>query len=373
MDKNELTRYSRHLILPEFGIEGQEKLKNASVLVVGAGGLGAPLLLYLSAAGIGNIGIIDDDIVEDSNLQRQVLFTTNDIGKLKAEVAKQRIESLNPYIKVNAIANRLSTSNALEIINNYDIVADGTDNFATRYLINDACVLLNKVNVYGSIYRFEGQVSVFNYSGEQSPNYRDLFPVPPPPDLVPSCAEGGVLGVLPGIIGSIQANEVIKVAAQIGEPLVGRMLIFDALQMESREIKFKIPKTRTLINELIDYEEFCNIGASKNEENKMKEITVQELKTLMDSDEEFQLIDVRERHEYEIANINGELIPMDEILSKKEKISAHKKVILHCRSGVRSGNVIKLLEKQHGFNNLYNLKGGILAWSNEIDPTITKY
>lgn len=371
--KNELTRYSRHLILPELGMRGQEKLKNAKVLVVGAGGLGAPLLLYLAAAGIGNIGIIDDDVVEDSNLQRQVLFSTDDIGKSKVIAAKERIEKLNPHIIVTTIADRLTRSNALEIIKNYDVIADGTDNFATRYLVNDACVLLSKVNVYGSIYRFEGQVSVFNYPGENTPNYRDLFPEPPPPGLVPSCAEGGVLGVLPGIIGSIQANEVIKVVANIGEPLVGRMYIFDALQLESRIIKFMGAKHGTLIKELVDYEEFCNIDTSNQEAMEMKEITVSELKSLIDSDADFQLIDIRENHEYDISNINGELIPMGEILSQKEKISTEKKVIVHCRSGVRSRNVIKLLQRQYGFENLYNLKGGILAWSNEIDPTVTKY
>lgn len=373
LNKEELTRYSRHLTLPEMGVAGQQKLKEGKVLVVGAGGLGAPLLLYLAAAGIGEIGIIDDDIVEDSNLQRQVLFTTDDIGKSKAETAKTRIEQLNPYIKVTSINERLTTNNALEIIKKYDVVADGTDNFATRYLVSDACVLLKKVNVYASIFRFEGQVSVFNYPQENSPNYRDLFPVPPPPGLVPNCAEGGVLGVLPGIIGSIQANEVIKIIAQIGKPLVGRMFIFDALIFESRIIKFSVPKNRTLISGLIDYEEFCNIGNSEKSTMKIKEVTVQELKTMIDDNEDFQLIDVRKEHEYEIANINGQLIPMGEIFDQVEKINTDKKVVMHCLSGIRSGNVIIQLEKEFGFNNLYNLKGGILAWSDEIDSSIPKY
>ncbi|MDH5365483.1 MAG: molybdopterin-synthase adenylyltransferase MoeB [Cyclobacteriaceae bacterium] len=373
MNKEELTRYSRHITLPEMGVSGQQKLKEGKVLVVGAGGLGAPLLLYLSAAGIGEIGIIDDDIVEDSNLQRQVLFTTDDIGKPKAITAKKRIELLNPYIKVTSFNERLTTSNALEIIKKYDVVADGTDNFATRYLVNDACVLLNKINVYASIFRFEGQVSVFNYPQEDSPNYRDLFPAPPPPGLVPNCAEGGVLGVLPGIIGSIQANEVIKLIAQIGKPLVGRMFIFDTLLFESRIIKFSIPKNRTLINGLIDYEEFCNIGNSENSTTKMKEVTVHELKSMFDNNQDFQLIDVRKEHEYQIANINGELIPMEEIFSQVEKIKTNKKVVVHCLSGVRSANVILKLEEEFGFDNLYNLKGGILAWSDEIDASIPKY
>ena len=373
LTKEELTRYSRHITLPEMGVSGQQKLKEGKVLVVGAGGLGAPLLLYLSAAGIGEIGIIDDDIVEDSNLQRQVLFTTDDIGKPKAITAKKRIELLNPYIKVTSFNERLTTSNALEIIKKYDVVADGTDNFATRYLVNDACVLLNKINVYASIFRFEGQVSVFNYPQEDSPNYRDLFPAPPPPGLVPNCAEGGVLGVLPGIIGSIQANEVIKLIAQIGKPLVGRMFIFDTLLFESRIIKFSIPKNRTLINGLIDYEEFCNIGNSENSTTKMKEVTVHELKSMFDNNQDFQLIDVRKEHEYQIANINGELIPMEEIFSQVEKIKTNKKVVVHCLSGVRSANVILKLEEEFGFDNLYNLKGGILAWSDEIDASIPKY
>lgn len=375
INKEELVRYSRHLLLPELGQEGQEKLKNTKVLVVGAGGLGAPLLLYLAAAGIGKIGIVDFDTIEESNLQRQVLFSTKDIGRNKAEIAKQKLVELNPYIEIVDHPVRLTSSNALDIINDYDIVADGTDNFPTRYLINDSCVLLNKVNVYASIYRFEGQVTVFNYSldSKEAPNYRDLYPSPPPPNLIPSCAEGGVLGVLAGIIGSIQASEVIKVAATFGEPLVKKLFIFDALTMESRIVKYELPKVRTSINGLIDYEEFCNIGSLLKENSQMKEITVKELKNLMDTQEEYQLIDVREKHEYDIANIKAELIPMGEISSAVERISHDKKVIIHCRSGVRSANVIKELSDKHGFENLYNLKGGILAWADEIDPTIKKY
>lgn len=373
MNSQELARYSRHITLPEMGISGQERLKEGKVLVVGAGGLGAPLLLYLAAAGIGTIGIVDDDVVEDSNLQRQVLFTTADIGKSKADTAKKRIEQLNPYIKVVSINERLTTDNALAIVKDYDVVADGTDNFATRYLVNDACVLLNKVNVYASIFRFEGQVSVFNFPQKDSPNYRDLFPVPPPSELVPNCAEGGVLGVLPGIIGSIQANEVIKIIAKIGKPLVGRMFIFDTLLFESRIIKFSTPKDRTSITSLIDYEEFCNVKGSKTPSSQLKEISVEEMKDMLDKGEDFQLIDVRQEYEYAISNINGELIPLADIFNQIEKIHTQKKVIIHCQSGARSGNVILELENEFGFTNLYNLKGGILAWSDKIDSNIPKY
>lgn len=374
--KEELARYSRHLILPEIGIEGQTKLKNAKVLVVGAGGLGAPLLQYLSAAGVGTIGIIDDDIVEDSNLQRQVLFNVDDLGRSKAEVAKKRLSKLNPHIDINVYSVKLTSNNALEIIKEYDIVADGTDNFPTRYLVNDACVLLNKINVYASIFQFEGQVSVFNYGLEPNdpkPNYRDIFPEPPPPGMVPSCAEGGVLGVLPGIIGSMQANEVIKLVTGCGEPLSGKLLVFDALSMDTRIITFDLPLKRTSINELIDYEDFCNIGALNKSPNEMKEITALELHQLLKSGEEYQLIDVREQHEFEIAEMGGTLIPMGQIAERIDEINKDKKVIIHCRSGARSGQVIQYLEQNHQFDNLYNLKGGILAWADQVDPSLTKY
>ena len=366
LSPEELSRYSRHIAIPEFNIEGQQKLKAAKVLVVGSGGLGSPLLLYLTAAGVGTIGIIDHDVVDDSNLQRQVLFTVNDIGKSKAETAKIRLEQLNPYVNFKVYNKAFTTQNALEIIKDYDVVADGTDNFPTRYLVNDACVLSDKVNVYASIFRFEGQVAVFNFlekDGERGPNYRDLFPTPPPPGMVPSCAEGGVLGVLPGIIGSMQANEVIKVITGIGEPLSGRLFLFDAAAFVTRVLKVK-KNDNTSITELIDYDQFC--GIFPDEEKKYKEISVQEFKTLQDDGTDFQLIDVRESYEYEIANLNGELIPLTTILDNLDKISKDKKVIVHCRSGARSGNAIELLQDAFPFDNLYNLKGGILAYQEEI-------
>jgi len=372
MDEQEIIRYDRHIKLKEIGLVGQQKLKDASVLVVGAGGLGAPLLSYLAAAGIGHLGIIDNDVVDISNLQRQVLFSTEDVGKSKVDAAKARIQKINPYVKITAIHDRLNSSNALEIVRDYDVVADGSDNFATRYLVNDACAILNKINVYGSIFQFEGQVSVFNFPSENAPNYRDLFPTPPPSGMIPNCIETGVLGVLPGIIGSIQANEVIKVLLGIGTPLVGRMFIFDALRLESNIITFKRNKNRTVINSLIDYDEFCNIEVQKQNVANLKEVTVQELKNLIDSNEDFQLIDVREIKEFEEVNINGTLLPMGTVLDKKDQISSDKMVIIHCRSGVRSANVIRQLEQKHGFTNLYNLKGGILAWVNEINSPIGK-
>lgn len=385
--KEELERYSRHLIIPEFNIEGQRKLKNAKVLIVGTGGLGAPLLLYLAAAGVGTIGILDYDTVEDSNLQRQVLFSTSDIGRPKVEAAKERLEGLNPHVKYITHNVQLHSSNALDIIKDYDLVADGTDNFPTRYLVNDATVLLGIPNVYGSIFRFDGQVTVFNYEfedGTRGPNYRDLYPTPPPPGLVPSCAEGGVIGVLPGIVGSLQASEVIKVISGVGDPLVGRLFQFDALGFESRTFKFKKDAENPLTGEnptqteLIDYEQFCGIKQDNKEEAKqnreaVKEITVKELKVLQDKGADFQLIDVREPYEYEIANISGELIPLATVLDNADKISKDKPVVVHCRSGMRSANAIALLEEKFGYDNLSNLKGGILAYADEIDHSLAKY
>ncbi|MEO1050430.1 MAG: molybdopterin-synthase adenylyltransferase MoeB [Bacteroidota bacterium] len=373
--KAELERYSRHLIIPEFNIEGQRKLKAAKVLVVGTGGLGAPLLQYLTAAGVGTIGIVDFDVVDDSNLQRQVLFSVDNVGESKVESAVKRLKGLNPHINFKVYNTRLTSENALDIIKDYDVVADGTDNFPTRYLVNDACVILGKTNVYGSIFRFEGQVSVFNYtdpSGETGPNYRDLFPSPPPPGLVPSCAEGGVIGVLPGIIGSLQANEVIKVITGVGDPLSGRLFLFDALTFDTRTVKLYKDKNTPAITKLIDYEMFCGIG-EEEETYKVKEVTVQELDTLKNTAQDFQLIDVREPYEYEIANIDGELIPLGEIESAVNNISSDKQVIVHCRSGVRSARAIETLEKKYGFNNLYNLKGGILAYADEVDTSLAKY
>ncbi|QMU27605.1 molybdopterin-synthase adenylyltransferase MoeB [Adhaeribacter radiodurans] len=375
--KEELERYSRHLIIPEFNIEGQRRLKAAKVLIVGTGGLGSPLLLYLTAAGVGTIGILDFDIVDDSNLQRQVLFSVSDVGRPKVEAAKARLEALNPHVNFVVHNERLTSENALDIIKDYDLVADGTDNFPTRYLVNDACVILGKPNVYGSIFRFEGQVSVFNYTdaeGKTGPNYRDLFPTPPPPGLVPSCAEGGVLGVLPGIIGSLQANEVIKVLTGVGEPLSGRLFLFDAATFETRVLKVHKDLSNAPITELIDYEFFCGIGAEDEEDKlKVKEITVSDLQAWQETNTDFQLIDVREPYEYEIANLHGELIPLAEVETAVDKIASDKNVVVHCRSGARSAKAIAALEKKYGFKNLYNLKGGILAWANEIDPTMAKY
>ncbi|PCJ82893.1 MAG: molybdenum cofactor biosynthesis protein MoeB [Flavobacteriales bacterium] len=382
--KEELERYSRHLIIPEFNIEGQKKLKAAKVLVVGAGGLGAPLLQYLAAAGVGTLGIVDFDVVDKSNLHRQVLFNIKDIGRPKTEVAKERLESLNPHITVKTHNTRFTSENALDIIKDYDLVADGTDNFPTRYLVNDACVILGKPNVYASIFRFEGQVSVFNYTfsdGSKGPNYRDLFPAPPPPGLVPSCAEGGVLGVLPGIIGSLQANEVIKVITGIGEPLAGRLFLFDALAFETRMLKINKGENSPKIEKLVNYEQFCGIeprsksqvSRTKNQETDVKEITVQELHTFQSNGSDFQLIDVREPYEHEICNLNGELIPLGEIEDSADKIASDKKVIIHCRSGKRSADAIKILESKYQFKNLYNLKGGILAYADEIDNSLAKY
>ncbi|MDX2049543.1 MAG: molybdopterin-synthase adenylyltransferase MoeB [Chitinophagaceae bacterium] len=376
----ELARYNRHIIIPEFGLEAQQKLKAAKVLVIGSGGLGSPVLLYLAAAGVGTIGIVDFDVVDDSNLQRQVLFGVDEIGKSKAEAAKQRLQGLNPHIKINVHNTMFTSQNALEILKGYDVVADGTDNFQTRYLVNDAAVLLDKPNVYASIFQFEGQVSVFNYrnaKGEMGPNYRDLYPTPPPPGLVPNCAEAGVLGVLPGIIGSLQALEVIKVVTGVGEPLSGRFYTFDALTFESRIFKIKRNPANPLngdnptITQLIDYEEFC--GLKKPVEQTLKEITVDELYEWQVNGEEFQLIDVREPHEYDIVNIGAELIPLASVQDNLDKISRDKKVVLHCKMGGRSAKAIRELEEKFGFDNLYNLKGGILAWIDEVQPELTKY
>lgn len=377
--KEELSRYDRHIIIPDFGFEGQKKLKAAKVLVIGSGGLGSPSLLYLAAAGVGTIGIIDFDVVDDSNLQRQVLFGVDEIGKPKVEAAKKRLESLNPYIAINVYNRQLTSKNALDVIKDYDVVADGTDNFPTRYLVNDACVLLGKPNVYGSIFQFEGQVSVFNYrdkNGELGPNYRDLYPAPPPPGLVPSCAEGGVLGVLPGIIGSLQALEVIKVITGIGETLSGRFFIFDALNFETRTFKIKRNPANPLngenptIKELIDYEQFCGMKAV---EKPIKEITAKELYELRVRGEDIQVIDVREPHEYEIANLGGKLIPLATVSANADKIDRNKKVIVHCKMGGRSAKAIRELEEKFGFTNLYNLKGGILGWIDEVQPELRKY
>ncbi|MEA5571147.1 molybdopterin-synthase adenylyltransferase MoeB [Calothrix sp. UHCC 0171] len=380
LSQDDYERYSRHLILPEVGVEGQKRLKAASVLCIGTGGLGSPLLLYLAAAGIGRIGIVDFDVVDTSNLQRQVIHGTSWVGKPKIESAKNRILEINPYCQVDLYETQITSQNALDIIRPYDVVIDGTDNFPTRYLTNDACVLLNKPNIYGSIFRFEGQATVFNYEG--GPNYRDLYPEPPPPGMVPSCAEGGVLGILPGIIGVIQATEAVKIVLGKGETLSGRLLLYDALNMKFRELKLRPNPVRPVIEKLIDYEQFCGIPQAKAEEAKQQmdipEMTVQELKQLLDGGaKDFVLLDVRNPHEYEIAKIPGSvLIPLpdiedgDGISQVKDIVNGHC-LIVHCKSGIRSAKALSIL-KNAGIEGT-NVKGGILAWSKEIDPSVPSY
>lgn len=381
LTKEELQRYSRHLVLNGFGLKSQTKLKNARVLVVGAGGLGCPALLYLTAAGVGHLGIVDSDKLELSNLQRQVLYTVQDLGLNKAEAAVKRLALLNSSVNFRAFVDRLTAENAMAIIEGYDLVIDGTDNFPTRYLINDACVLLNRPFIYGSILEFEGQAAVFNLrrpGGEFTVNYRDLFPEPPSPDTVPNCEQAGVIGVLPGLIGCIQANEAIKIITGLGEPLTDRLLILDSATMQQSLIRLPDRKAREGIKDLIDYEDFCGISGRKSKSLNdkpfsMKEVTAQELKALMDSKADFQLIDVREPHEYDICNLEGELIPMSDIPNSVDKIARDKQVVIHCRSGKRSGDMLLWLEKNHGFTNLYNLKGGILAWAKDVDPEFPTY
>jgi sulfur-carrier protein adenylyltransferase/sulfurtransferase len=380
LTKDEYARYSRHIILPEVGLEGQKRLKAASVLCIGTGGLGSPLLLYLAAAGIGRIGIVDFDVVDSSNLHRQIIHSTSWVDKPKIESAKHRILEINPDCQVDLYETRLSSENALEIMQPYDVVVDGTDNFPTRYLVNDACVLLNKPNVYGSIFRFEGQATVFNY--QDGPNYRDLYPEPPPPGLVPSCAEGGVLGVLCGIIGTIQATETVKIILGTGNTLSGRLLLYDALGMKFRELKLRPNPDRPVIEKLVDYEEFCGIPQAKAAEAQQQadlaEMTVTELKQLLDSGaDDFVLIDVRNPNEYEIAKIPGAvLIPLPDIENGsgvnqvKEVLNGHR-LIAHCKMGGRSAKALAIL-KQHGIEGT-NVKGGITAWSRDVDPTVPEY
>ncbi len=380
LSKEEYERYARHIILPEVGLEGQKRLKAASVLCIGTGGLGSPLLLYLAAAGIGRIGIVDFDIVDSSNLQRQIIHSTSWIGKPKIESAKNRILEINPYCQVDLYETMITSENALEIMTPYDVIVDGTDNFPTRYLTNDACVLLNKPNVYGSIFRFEGQVTVFNYEG--GPNYRDLYPEPPPPGMVPSCAEGGVLGVLPGIIGTLQATEAVKIILGAKNTLSGRLLLYNAWDMKFRELRLRPNPVRPVIEKLIDYQQFCGIPQAQAEEDKAKndleEMTVQQLKTLIDSGlQDFVLIDVRNPNEYEIAQISGSiLIPLPEIedgsaIEKIRGLVKGNRLIAHCKMGGRSAKALSIL-KSAGINGI-NVKGGIAAWSQEIDATVPQY
>ncbi|NJK65120.1 MAG: molybdopterin-synthase adenylyltransferase MoeB [Microcoleus sp. CSU_2_2] len=378
LNKEEYERYSRHLILPEVGLDGQKRLKAASVLCIGTGGLGSPLLLYLAAAGIGRIGIVDFDIVDTSNLQRQVIHGTSWVGKPKIESAKNRILEINPLCQVDLYETRVSSENAIAIATPYDIVIDGTDNFPTRYLMNDVCVLLNKPNVYGSIFRFEGQATVFNYEG--GPNYRDLYPEPPPPGMVPSCAEGGVLGVLPGVIGCIQATEAIKIILGQGETLSGRLLLYNALDMTFRQLKLRPNPVRPVIEKLIDYEQFCGIPQAKADEAKVQvaEMTVTELKQLIDSGaKDFLLLDVRNPNEYQIAQIPGSvLVPLPDIENGKgvdkvkELLNGHR-LIAHCKMGGRSAKALGIL-KEAGIEGI-NVKGGITAWSQEVDPSVPQY
>ena len=372
---DEVRRYSRHLIIPDVGMDGQKRLKNAKVLVVGAGGLGSPALLYLAAAGVGTLGIIDFDVVDESNLQRQIIHGQSDVGRPKAESARDSVKEVNPNVEVILHQDRLDSDNALEVFADYDLVLDGTDNFATRYLVNDACVILNKPYVWGSIYRFDGQVSVF--WNEYGPQYRDLYPEPPPPGMVPSCAEGGVLGVLCASIGSVMVNEAIKLITGIGEPLVGRLLIFDALEMTWREVKVRKDPETEPVTELIDYEAFCGVVSEEATEAAADStITVPELKELLDNKpDEIYLVDVREKNEYEIVNIPGAtLIPKGEFLNGKafEKLPQDKRVVLHCKSGVRSAEALAAV-KAAGFSDAVHVGGGVLAWINQVDPSLPSY
>ncbi len=373
----EYARYSRHLILPEVGLEGQKKLKAARVLMIGTGGLGSPLGLYLTAAGIGTIGLVDFDVVDESNLQRQIIHGTKDVGRPKIESAQDRLKDINPNVRIEAHETRLTSENALELFKDFDVVVDGTDNFPTRYLVNDACVLTGKPNVYGSIFRFEGQATVFD--AKRGACYRCLYPEPPPPGLVPSCAEGGVLGVLPGIVGTIQANEVIKVILGAEGILLNRLLLFDAWKMKFRELKLRknpdcpICGENPTITELIDYEEFCGLNLPE-EKSEMEEISVTELSDLIKNNSEVQLIDVREPHEYEIGKIpHSKLIPLGEVVARQKEIDQSRTAIIQCKSGGRSAKAIAALQDAGYKGKLLNLKGGILAWSDEVDPSIPKY
>ena len=378
LSQQEILRYSRHLIMPEVGMEGQLKLKQAKVLLIGAGGLGAPLGLYLTAAGVGTIGLVDFDKVDFTNLQRQVTFGSKDVGRPKLEAARERLQDLNPETEFVLYETKLTSDNALDILRDYDLVIDGTDNFPTRYLVNDACVLLGKPNVYGSIFRFEGQATIFALDG--GPCYRCLYPEPPPPGLVPSCAEGGVLGVLPGIVGAIQANEAIKLIIGQGEALKGRLLLFDALKMQFRELKLRknpdclVCGAHPTVTKLIDYEEFCGIRGEEATQEKVSvpEITPAELKQKLDAGEDLFILDVREPHEFQICHLDGHLIPLGDLPKRVSELDSARNIIAHCRSGVRSAKAVSFLQ-QAGFRKVWNLKGGILAWSDQVDPSIPKY
>jgi molybdopterin/thiamine biosynthesis adenylyltransferase/rhodanese-related sulfurtransferase len=377
LDNDEILRYSRHLIMPEVGMEGQLKLKAAKVLCIGAGGLGSPLALYLGAAGVGTLGIVDFDVVDYTNLQRQIIHSTADVGRKKLDSAADKLKAINPYLNIKKYDTRLSSENALEIFRDFDIIADGTDNFPTRYLVNDACVLTGKPNVYGSIFRFEGQASIF--ASEEGPCYRCLYPEPPPPGLVPSCAEGGVLGILPGLVGVIQATETIKLILGNGDSLIGRLLLIDALGMKFRELKLrKNPDcpacgTHRTITKLIDYNEFCGIrGEESQVDVNVPEMQVEELKQKLDAGEDLYVLDVREPHEYQICNIGGHLIPLGDLPKRVNELDSSREIVAHCRSGARSAKAVNFL-KQAGFKKVRNLAGGILAWADRVDPKMPKY
>jgi len=378
LNKDEILRYSRHLIMPEVGMEGQQKLKAARVLCIGTGGLGSPLALYLAAAGVGTLGLVDFDVVDFTNLQRQVIHFTSDVGRPKLDSAKEKIAAINPFVNVQTFETRLTSEKALDIFSGFDIIADGTDNFPTRFLVNDACVFTGKPNVYGSIFRFEGQASVFG--AKDGPCYRCLYPEPPPPGLVPSCAEGGVLGILPGLVGLIQATETIKLILGTGEPLIGRLLLVDALSMRFRELKLRknpecvVCGNHPTVTKLIDYEEFC--GLRGQEEPVMAkgipEISVEEFKQRLDARDDLFILDVREPHEYQICNLKGHLIPLNDLPRRVNELDSSKEMVVHCRSGVRSAKAVEFLH-QAGFTKAKNLAGGILAWSDRIDPKVPKY
>src|SRR6266705_3346756 len=375
--QDELLRYSRHLILPDVGVAGQQKLKAARVLLIGAGGLGSPAALYLAAAGVGTLGLVDFDNVDVTNLQRQILHGSKDVGRPKLQSARERIADVNPHVRLETYETALTSKNALDIFNGYDIVVDGTDNFATRYLVNDACVLLGKPNVYGSIFRFEGQASVFATKG--GPCYRCLYPAPPPPGLVPSCAEGGVLGILPGLVGVIQATEAIKLILGKGEPLISRLLLIDALGMKFRELKLRknpdcpVCGTHPTVTRLIDYNEFCGIrGEETPVTSNVPEMQVEELKRTLDAGEDIFVLDVREPHEYHICNIGGQLIPLGDLPKRVHELDSSREIVAHCRSGTRSAKAVDFL-RQAGFKKVHNLAGGILAWAERVDPKMPKY
>jgi len=377
LSKEEVLRYSRHLIMPEVGMEGQEKLKAARVLCIGTGGLGSPLALYLAAAGVGTLGLVDFDVVDFSNLQRQVIHFTSDVGRPKLQSAAEKIAAINPFVKVKPFETRLTSENALKIFEGFDIIVDGTDNFPTRFLVNDACVFTGKPNVYGSIFRFEGQASVF--AAKDGPCYRCLYPEPPPPGLVPSCAEGGVLGILPGLVGLIQATEAIKLIIGKGEPLIGRLLLVDALGMRFRELRLRknpdcvVCGNHPTVTKLIDYEEFCGLQEEKKPVSTNSfEISVEELKRRLDAKEDVFILDVREPHEYQICNLNGHLIPLNDLPKRVNELDPDKEVIVHCKMGGRSAMAVEFLQKS-GFTKAKNLTGGILAWSDKIDPKVPKY